>query len=84
MNMDELQDWLEFFGKLILDGILITVWIVIAWWLHVYLTRAFPLEGISKLALSLLELLLYLSALYRLLKLLFGPRQKRGAHRWWQ
>lgn len=76
MDMDELKEWFGFIGKLILECVCLSIWIVMVSWLHDYLARIFPLEGIQKLMLYLLEAVFYSSTLFHVVKLLFWPRKK--------
>lgn len=84
MDMDELAQWFAFIGKLILECLCLAAWIVLAWWLHVYLAKLYPLEGIPKIMLYILEFTFYCSTLFHLFKLLFGPRKKTRTLRWWE
>jgi hypothetical protein len=84
MNMDELREWFGFIGKLILECICLAVWIIMAWGLHGYLVRIFPLEGIPELMLYALEIMFYSATLFHLTRLLFWPHKRSQTPRWWQ
>lgn len=84
MDVEGMREWVGFIGNLLIEGICIAIWVVMAWWLHNYLTKMFPLEGIPKLMLYALEIVFYTSTIYHLIKLLFWPRKKRQGPRWWQ
>lgn len=84
MNSDEWQEWIGFISKIVVEYLLVAAWVILAWLLHNRLARSFPLEGMPKLTFYLLEFVFYASTLYHLLRLLFWPRRKSPAPRWWQ
>lgn len=68
----EFTEWIKFIGEIICDFFFLALWVAMAWALHEWLGKIFPLHGLSNITSYIIEGLLDVSTLLKLLKLRFG------------
>lgn len=85
MRESELERWVKFFGKRMIELAFIAAWFLGVWSLNEFVVRRFPLEGVSLFMYYAFEGVFSITTLYDLLKLASGYDRK-DAHQqpWWR
>lgn len=81
---DELYDWLRFIGRRILEWVALAAWCFMAWALHEYVLKKFPLDDMAELTVHASEYMLDAAAVIQLLRLLFLRRDRTTTTPWWR
>jgi hypothetical protein len=63
--------WVEFLGEVVCDFLFLALWLLMAWLVHGWLEKLFPIDGLPRYVGYLIEGLLDISTLLKLLKLRF-------------
>lgn len=71
-NYREFSTWIKFVGEVVCDFFFLAVWVAMAWALHEWIGKIFPLHGLPRYTSYIIEGLLDASTLIKLLKLCFG------------
>ncbi len=78
---DEFTEWARLIGEVFCDFLFLAVWLILAWAVHQWIGKLFPLQGLPRYIGYVMEALLDVSILFKLMKLRFGARDGRAA-RW--
>jgi hypothetical protein len=71
-NYRVFAEWIKFIGEVVCDFFFLVMWVTMAWALHEWIGKIFPLHGLPHYTSYIIEGVLDLSTLIKLLKLRFG------------
>jgi hypothetical protein len=77
-----LRELVEILRHALLVSVVLSFWIITAWWIDKILLKHLPLEGMSIISFRFLELGLHISTLRLVYRLLF-PSNDHRQFRWW-
>jgi hypothetical protein len=79
--MDDFKHFARLMLHALMQGLLLTIWIISAWATDNYVLGHFPLEGMSLVSFRCLEFMLHAATLRVVIRLIFPPSPPSG--RWW-